>query len=205
MRSGGGISPPSIRERRGCRKPAARRSGSTATSFSACTARRHINRNRRRGEIVKTGVVLALIVATWPGMAVAQSPVAPTTEQVHRHEQISLLEGTLVGAVRFAAGRVAKDVQSRTNNTNFFAGEARAKGFTLDGFGVFVYVEVPTLDLTVTLMVDQREREAQRRSEDFKAIGNRGAGATGKDDPVSKDVPITKEPSAKDTLQDIQD
>jgi hypothetical protein len=108
-----------------------------------------------------------------------------------------------VGAVRFAAGRVAKDVQSRTNNTNFFAGEARAKGFTLDGFGVFVYVEVPTLDLTVTLMVDQREREAQRRSEDFKAIGNRGAG--GKDDPVAKDAPITKEPSAKDTLQDIQD
>jgi hypothetical protein len=150
---------------------------------------------------VKTGVVFALVTATvaamWPATAGAQSPVAPSTEQVHRHEQISLLEGTLVGAVKFAAGRVAKEVQSRTNNTNFFAGEARAKGFTLDGYGVFVYIEVPTLDLTVTLMVDQMEREALKRSEDLRAAANRPEAGT-----IVKDASPT---SAKETLRDIQD
>jgi hypothetical protein len=150
---------------------------------------------------VKTGVVFALVTATvaalWPATAAAQSPVAPSTEQVHRHEQISLLEGTLVGAVKFAAGRVAKEVQSRTNNTNFFAGEARAKGFTLDGYGVFVYIEVPTLDLTVTLMVDQMEREALKRSEDLRAAANRVESGN-----IVKDAAPT---SAKETLRDIQD
>ena len=150
---------------------------------------------------MKTGVVFALVTATvaamWPATAGAQSPVAPSTEQVHRHEQISLLEGTLVGAVKFAAGRVAKEVQSRTNNTNFFAGEARAKGFTLDGYGVFVYIEVPTLDLTVTLMVDQMEREALKRSEDLRAAANRSEAGT-----IVKDPAPT---SAKETLRDIQD
>ena len=150
---------------------------------------------------MKTGVVFALMTATatamLPATARAQSPVAPSTEQVHRHEQISLLEGTLVGAVKFAAGRVAKEVQSRTNNTNFFAGEARAKGFTLDGYGVFVYIEVPTLDLTVTLMVDQMEREALKRSEDLRAAANRPEAGT-----IVKDPAPT---SAKETLRDIQD
>jgi hypothetical protein len=145
---------------------------------------------------VKSGIVLAMLVTiAWPEMAGAQTAVAPNPEQVRRHEQISLLEGTLQGAVRVAAGRVAKEVQSRTNNTNFFAGEARAKGFTLDGYGVFVYIEIPTLDLTVTLMVDQMEREAQRRSDGLTAAANKPDGA----------LTAKEAPSAKDTLRDVQD
>jgi hypothetical protein len=145
---------------------------------------------------VKSGIVLAMLVTmAWPEMAGAQTAVPPNPEQVRRHEQISLLEGTLQGAVRVAAGRVAKEVQSRTNNTNFFAGEARAKGFTLDGYGVFVYIEIPTLDLTVTLMVDQMEREAQRRSDGLTAAANKPDGA----------LTAKEAPSAKDTLRDVQD
>ncbi len=137
---------------------------------------------------MKSWFAVALLF-TLPAMAEAQTLVTPNPEQIRRHEQISLLEGTLVGAVRFAAQRTAKEVQSRTNNTNFFAGEARAKGFTLDGYGVFVYIEIPTLDLTVTLMVDQMEREAQRRLD--TQVANRLDGKDG--------------PGAKETLRDIQD
>jgi hypothetical protein len=145
---------------------------------------------------VKSGIVLAMLMTmALPAMAGAQTAVAPNLEQVRRHEQISLLEGTLTGAVKLAAGRVAKEVQSRTNNTNFFAGEARAKGFTLDGYGVFVYIEIPTLDLTVTLMVDQMEREAQRRSDGLTATANKLDGA----------LTAKEAPSAKDTLRDVQD
>jgi hypothetical protein len=48
-----------------------------------------------------------------------------------------------------------------------FKGAARAKGFIMDGHGVFFYVEVPTLDLTVMLTVQQfeRERNGQQRAE----------------------------------------
>jgi len=145
---------------------------------------------------VKSGIVLAMLTTmALPAMAGAQTVVPPNLEQVRRHEQISLLEGTLTGAVKLAAGRVAKEVQSRTNNTNFFAGEARAKGFTLDGYGVFVYIEIPTLDLTVTLMVDQMEREAQRRSDGLTATANKLDGA----------LTAKEAPSAKDTLRDVQD
>ena len=145
---------------------------------------------------MKSGIVLAMLTTmALPAMAGAQTVVPPNLEQVRRHEQISLLEGTLTGAVKLAAGRVAKEVQSRTNNTNFFAGEARAKGFTLDGYGVFVYIEIPTLDLTVTLMVDQMEREAQRRSDGLTATANKLDGA----------LTAKEAPSAKDTLRDVQD
>jgi hypothetical protein len=93
-----------------------------------------------------------------PQVAGAQTPVSTGTDQLRRHDQISLLEGTLVGAVKVAASRVAKDVQARTPSANLFTGDARAKGFILDGYGVFVYVEIPALDLQMSMLVDQLER-----------------------------------------------
>jgi hypothetical protein len=100
-----------------------------------------------------------------PLVAGAQTSVQPQPEQLRRHDQISLFEGTLVGAVKKAAAHVAGEVQAHTSNATFFTGDARAKGFILDGYGVFVYVEIPALDLTLTLMADQLERDAQRKAE----------------------------------------
>jgi hypothetical protein len=128
-----------------------------------------------------------------PGLAAAQMPVSTATDQLRRHEQISVLEGTLVGAVKVAASRVAKEVQARTPSANLFTGDARAKGFILDGYGVFVYVEIPAIDLTVSLMVDQLEREVQRRAAGDNASAN----------PVANRVDAP--PTAKDTLNDVED
>ena len=114
---------------------------------------------------MKSAIVVAMIVAFAPALAGAQVPVQPGPEQMRRHEQISLFEGTLVGAVNKAAHVVAKDVQSHTSNANFFTGDASAKGFILDGYGVFVYVEIPTLDLTLSIMIDQLDRQQQQRAE----------------------------------------
>jgi hypothetical protein len=125
--------------------------------------------------------------------AAAQTPVTASTDQQQRHDQISVLEGTLVGAVKVAASRVAKDVQARTPNANLFTGDARAKGFILDGYGVFVYVEIPALDLTVSLMVDQIERDLQRRASGDNAVANTVANKV--------DAP----PSAKETLRGVED
>ena len=142
---------------------------------------------------MKSGIALAMMIALAPGLAAAQTAMSAAADQLRRHEQISVLEGTLVGAVKVAASRVAKEVQARTPSANLFTGDARAKGFILDGYGVFVYVEIPAIDLTVSLMVDQLEREVQRRAGADNAVAN----------PVANrvDAPAT----AKETLNDVED
>src|SRR3954468_11488392 len=126
---------------------------------------------RSRGEViaVKRAIAVATTIAVmvFPTMLAAQTPIVPGAEQIRRHEQINLFEGTLERAVTNAARRVAKEVQEHTSNANFMTTDAHAKGFILDGYGVFVYVEIPALDLnlTVGLMLDQIERDAQQKPE----------------------------------------
>ena len=143
---------------------------------------------------MKSAVVLALAVTWVPQVAGAQTPVTAGADQLHRHEQISVLEGTLVGAVKVAASRLAKDLQSRTPSATLFTGDARAKGFILDGYGVFVYVEIPAIDLTVSLLADQIERDLQRRAGPENGAANTVANRV--------DAPSS---SPRETLRDVQD
>jgi hypothetical protein len=145
---------------------------------------------------VKSAIVVAVALMMAPVSAGAQTPIPAGPQQMRRHEQISIFEGTLVGAVKLAAGRVAKDVQAHTSGANFFSGEARAKGFTLDGYGVFVYVEIPALDLTLSLWVDQLERDAQRKA-DAETVSNK---VDGRVEPKSA-IPS----AAREALQAVQD
>jgi len=110
-------------------------------------------------------MITGISVMALPAILAAQTPIVPGAEQIRRHEQINLFEGTLERAVTNAARRVIKDVQSHTSNANFITSDARAKGFILDGYGVFVYVEIPALDLTLSLMLDQLDRDAPQRAE----------------------------------------
>ena len=115
-----------------------------------------------------TGVVLAVAMTmAGPAAAGAQTPVRTTAEQQLRQEKISIMEGTLTSSVGVVAQSVSKDVKSIDSTAMLFTGQARAKGFTLDGHGVFFYVEVPTLDLSVMMTVQQfeRDRSAQQRAE----------------------------------------
>ncbi|MDP9322667.1 MAG: hypothetical protein M3P13_03445 [Acidobacteriota bacterium] len=113
-----------------------------------------------------TGVVLAgAMMMAAPAVAGAQTPIRTTVDQQQRQEKISIMEGTLTSSVGVAAQRVAKDVKSIDSTAMLFAGTARAKGFMLEGHGVFFYVEVPTLDLSVMMTVQQFERSAQQRAE----------------------------------------
>lgn len=148
---------------------------------------------------MKSGWAVAVMMTLAPAIAMAQTPVSTGSDQLRRHEQISVFEGTLTGAVNLAARRVAKEVQSRTPDANLFSGNARAKGFALDGYGVFVYVEIPALDLTLTLTtrVNQLERELElRRAEpdNTSNVANR------------VDLPSAKPPAtATEALRDVED
>jgi hypothetical protein len=115
---------------------------------------------------VKTGIILAIaITAAVPAALQGQTTIRPTDGERRRSDQISVMEGTLSSSVKLAASQVARDVQSSTPGATMFTGEARAKGFTLDGYGAFFYVEIPALDMNLMLSVETLERNVQRRLE----------------------------------------
>jgi hypothetical protein len=152
---------------------------------------------------VKSAIAAAVVLTLVPGFVGAQTAVQPNAEQLRRHEQINLFEGTLERAVTNAARHVAKDVQSHTNNANFFSGEARAKGFILDGYGVFVYVEIPALDLTLSIMIDQLDRQQQlqqQRAEPGPVSNN----PDGKIEP-KVEPKVVMPPTAREALQAVMD
>jgi hypothetical protein len=154
---------------------------------------------------VKRAIAVAMMmipVLALPTMLAAQTLVAPGPGQIRRHEQINLFEGTLERAVTNAARRVAKEVQEHTSNANFMTTDAHAKGFILDGYGVFVYVEIPALDLnlTVGLMLDQIERDAQQKPESDRSKGTANPVNEMKADPAPA-VPRT----AREALKSVMD
>jgi hypothetical protein len=150
-----------------------------------------MSKYQRRGGIVNARLLLALTISVAaPAAARAQATAPAAPELQRRYDGMTILEGTLIGAVRSAATQVATKVRSKTN-ARLFTGEARAKGFVLDGYGVFVHVEIPALDMTVLLAVDQLERDEQRR-------GDAGPGAVNN----KPDPPVG---NAKETLRSIAD
>jgi hypothetical protein len=121
---------------------------------------------------VTRGIIFAIAIASLPAVAGAQTTVGPTADEVRRSDQIRVMEGTLTGSVSLAANQVAREVQSSSPGAMLFSGAARAKGFTLDGYGAFFYVEIPALDMNLVLTVETLERNAQRRSDLQQASQN---------------------------------
>jgi hypothetical protein len=114
--------------------------------------------------MVKTGLAFAVVLTlTVPAAARAQTGIPVTAEQQRRQDEITVLEGTLTSSVSLAATKVAREVQSATPTVTLFTGRAQAKGFLLEGFGVFFSVEIPALDMNVMLSIENLERNAQRR------------------------------------------
>jgi len=99
-----------------------------------------------------------------PAAVSAQTAVRPSPEQRTRQDKISIMEGTLQASVGVAARQVSQGVRSVDSNASLMFGAARAKGFPLEGHGVFFYVEIPTLDLSVMLNMEQIERSLQQRA-----------------------------------------
>ena len=73
----------------------------------------------------------------------------PNAEQSRARFQIAAMEGVLASAVQLGARRLSQQVQSISPDLLFIAGAARAKGFQLEGYGVFFDVDVPALRRSV--------------------------------------------------------
>jgi hypothetical protein len=99
-----------------------------------------------------------------PPPAVQQD--TPTQDQTNprRRNQIQIMEGVLTRAVRSGAEDIARRMQSRDPSLMLFTGQARARGFVLEGYGVFFDVEIPALRPTVVWSMRTLERDATMAS-----------------------------------------
>jgi hypothetical protein len=105
---------------------------------------------------VKRGILLvsALTLAI-QALPAAQQEQAPQ----RRRNQIQMMEGVLTRAVRSGAEDLARRMQSRDPSLMLFTGQARARGFVLEGYGVFFDVEIPALRPTVVWAARTLERD----------------------------------------------
>jgi hypothetical protein len=122
-----------------------------------------------RGDTVRawTSIVIAGLVAAAGSVASAQeaSSVGATVqpEQMRARFQIAAMEGVLETAVQLGARRLRQQVQAVSPDMLFIAGAARAKGFWLEGYGVFFDVDVPAMRRSVAWQfraLDRGERSA---------------------------------------------
>jgi hypothetical protein len=69
------------------------------------------------------------------------------------------VEAVLSSAVRGGAEHLAEQLGSGSPNMSFFTGQARARGFSLDGYGVFFHVEIPEMQLSLITSIATLERD----------------------------------------------
>ncbi len=93
------------------------------------------------------GCATAVVTLGVPLGAQAPEEAAPgaRAQQVQARFQIAAMEGVLERAVQLGAQNVRVKVQQVAPELLFINGAARARGFWLDGYGVFFDVDVPAM------------------------------------------------------------
>ena len=81
-----------------------------------------------------------------------------------RRKKIEMMEGVLAKAVRQGAEEVGRQMMSIDPTSLVLTGQARARGFILEGYGVFFDVEIPALNQSVVWSVMTMQRDAQTLS-----------------------------------------
>jgi hypothetical protein len=101
-------------------------------------------------------IVVAMSLAA-PAGVLAQGP--STADIEGRQAAIRLMEAVLVRAVLTGAERLASQLASANPTMSFFTGQARARGFILEGYGVFFHVEIPEMQSSLVFSVTTLERD----------------------------------------------
>ena len=105
--------------------------------------------------------VAAALTAALASPAAAQPATARADNLRH---QIYLMEGALARAVNFGAAALNQEIRAVMPDMLVLAGESTARGFHLDGYGVFFDVEVPVLRQSMMwslrTMLDQDQQGA---------------------------------------------
>jgi len=122
---------------------------------------------------VRKGLLLAVVAS----MAVPAVP-APSwaqgrsREEQQRRNEIRIMEGVLVQAVRLGAEIVSNELERfEPAGVTVLQGAPRARGFVLDGYGVFFDVEIPDMNQSVvwSMMSVQRDRQVGNALDSLRA------------------------------------
>ena len=116
--------------------------------------------------MVNTGILVALALFTAAPQLPEPPPVPasapqPPADLKRRRDQVQMLEGVLTGAVRLGAQDLSRRMQSVDPSLLMTTGTARARGFILEGYGVFFDVDIPSLRTSVTWAFRTMDRGLQ--------------------------------------------
>jgi hypothetical protein len=109
-------------------------------------------------------LTLTLTSVLWASSLMAQvRPARPapaaSAEQIQARHEVAALEGVLENAVGYGAQMLSQHVQSSTTPESILlTGQARARGFRLDGYGVVFDVEFPSIRRSVAWTMRTLER-----------------------------------------------
>jgi hypothetical protein len=129
----------------------------------------------------------AVASAQEPAVAAAQAPVvtaAPPSGPAAREAalraryQLRVMEGVLQNAVQHGIRTVATEMRMVSPDVIFLGSPSRARGFRLEGYGVFFDVEVPTLRPSVAWSVRQLTQVAPEVSRALQSL-RRAVASTG--------------------------
>jgi hypothetical protein len=127
---------------------------------------------------VKAGMMVGFTCATlgvaagaaWAQQSTTSSP-ADKGQQVQARFQIAAMEAVLERAVQLGAQKVRVQVQEVAPELLFVNGAPRARGFWLEGYGVFFDVDVPPMRRSMMWsmrMLDQSDRNVEVALRDLR-------------------------------------
>lgn len=99
-----------------------------------------------------------------------QSAAEARASARHRRDEIGVMEGVLTAAVRLGAAQIARELQAAGPGPSGLIGQPKARGFILDGYGVFFNVEIPTLQTSVAWSMQQLQRDQEVTGQSLDAL-----------------------------------
>jgi hypothetical protein len=123
---------------------------------------------------VKAGLMAGALALAWSGHAAAQtSPAAEPRAQMQARARLVAMERMLEAAVQHGAQRVRTQVRSAlpyAPDMLVVSGVARARGFWLEGYGVFFDVDVPAIRKSLIWTVQMLEQNDRGLGSELAAL-----------------------------------
>lgn len=122
---------------------------------------------------MKSGMFVTAAVLATSGAAFAQTTATPVPEPPQtaqagaaasataesRRDAMRVMEGVLTASVKSGAARLNRQIQAIQPSLMVLSGEARARGFMIEGYGVFFDVEIPEVNQAVVWSVKTLNRD----------------------------------------------
>jgi hypothetical protein len=105
-------------------------------------------------------------VAAQPPAATSQPQAAASTSPAteSRRDEVRAMEVFLMGALQKGAQDLARQLRVNEPNSAFVTGTGRARGFVLEGYGMFFDVDVPGMKQSVIWSAQMLQLEQDRQS-----------------------------------------